>query len=166
MALGLGVWVAGPLPRPVLLVAPFGELVAIRGDAGLVPDHPRAAGYVADVWLRRDGDATAQEDAAARPGFEADGPWRNAELGQGWQLWLSRERRVPAALLSARCEPRTVVLVPRARVAAPTGGCLVLDERVLGDNAARTATVARDGALSITVAGGDARLWARQPGVQ
>ena len=158
LLLGLGLWAVSPWQRPALLVAPGGALVALRGPDGLVPDHPRAAGYVAERWLRRDGDMAGQADAAARPAWvEADGV-RSGDLGGGWTVVLVRARSLPEKLLNDRCRPDVVIVAPRARiggtlrnatrrpdpdgsgalphgVAAAPGGCLIITAEAVAQSA-------------------------------
>lgn len=122
VALGLGLWVASPWERPALLIAPDGALVALRGPEGLVPDHPRAAGYVAEVWLRRDGDAADQAEAAARPGWEPLDGARQGQLGGGWTVRLLRGARLTEAEIAAHCAPATMLVAPRARRPAQAAG--------------------------------------------
>ncbi|WP_101068106.1 ComEC/Rec2 family competence protein [Roseovarius salinarum] len=52
--------------RPDVLIADTGRLVGVMTESGRALSHPRGAGFVAANWLENDGDAAAQEGAAAR----------------------------------------------------------------------------------------------------
>ncbi|TVQ58713.1 MAG: ComEC family competence protein [Rhodobacteraceae bacterium] len=128
---GLVVWAAGAR-TPDAMVAAEGRIAAVATPLGLVPDHPTAAGYVGETWLRRAGDRADQRVAAARPAWRDDGPWRVAPFGDGAHLHITRERRLSAATLQARCGLMDVLVTPNATVLhAPSGGCLVFDRRDL-----------------------------------
>jgi competence protein ComEC len=52
--------------RPDLLVSADGKLLGAMTEAGRALDRARGNGFVAEAWLENDGDAAAQETAAAR----------------------------------------------------------------------------------------------------
>jgi competence protein ComEC len=162
LPLGLAATLWGGAPRPLLLVAPEGALVAVRGPEGLVPDHPSAEGFAADAWLRRDGDGAAQAEAAARPGLMREGPWRRAEPAPGTILWLNRDRRVPLPEIRNRCVPGTMIVLPRSLGPSdPTGGCLLLDAAALADGRARALLPGAAGPTLWVAPAFGARPWQR-----
>ncbi len=61
-------------PRPELLVAGDAQTIALRGPVGLLhflaPPKDR---FIAEEWLRRDGDARMPDAAAGLPGLHCDG---------------------------------------------------------------------------------------------
>ena len=146
VALGLGLW-SLPAERPALLVGPGARLVGVMGPEGRVVDHPRAQGFVAETWLRRDADPVDQAQAAARPGLERVPGGLSAALPHGWRLVLRHGRGVEAAALAPLCRARTILLArhgPPARALAPPGaGGDSLPCRYLGAEA-----IARLGALA------------------
>lgn len=156
----LVLWLVVELPRPVARVAPHGDVVSVRGPQGLAVDRPRAARYVIDGWLRREGDATDQDTAIVRPGFTSDGIWQVAELGHGWRLLVSGSRRPSVQALAQSCTSQTVLVLPRARVPEMARkGCIVLDQPVLADGAARAIFTHEDGGLKITDSRASSRFW-------
>ncbi len=68
-----GLIVAPFLPRPDVLIARQGELVAVRGADGLLSALPaRQAKYELERWLENDGDARTAVEAARADGFRCD----------------------------------------------------------------------------------------------
>ena len=70
----LGIVLAVFAPRPDMLVAADAQTVALRGPDGLL--HFMTAPknrFVAEQWLRRDGDARVLEEAVGMPGLLCDG---------------------------------------------------------------------------------------------
>jgi competence protein ComEC len=111
VAAALLVW-SQPADRPELLIAPGARLIGVMGPEGRAIDHPRAQGFVAETWLRRDGDPALQAEAAARPGFLRVPGGLTAALGEGWRLTTRHRRGVEPAALARLCTPR-VLLVAR-----------------------------------------------------
>ena len=66
--------------RPHLLIAGDGSAVGLMTAAGRVLSKPAGA-FVADSWLRADGDLATAEDAAARSGWQGEKGARQASLG-------------------------------------------------------------------------------------
>ena len=143
-------------PRASLLIAPEGELVALRGAEGLALSKP-VARFVAGRWLEADGDATAPEQAAKRVGFGGEKAMRRAVF-QGGTLWhltgKSAETRLPEI-----CKDGAIVVMNRYAPRGDWSGCDLWDKRRLD----ATGAVARmpDGRwlLASEVAG--ARPWTR-----
>jgi len=123
IALGLGLW-SLPAERPALLVGPGARLVGVMGPEGRVVGHPRAQGFVAETWLRRDADPADQAQAAARPGLARVPGGLSAALPHGWRLVLRHRRGVEAAALAPLCRARTILLArhgpPPAALSAHT----------------------------------------------
>jgi len=145
VAAGLALWASGP-PRPELLIAPGGRLVGVMGPEGRALDHPRPQSFVAENWLRSDGDAATQKEAAARPGLTRGDRWVSAILSNGWRVEVLHGRDPAPAVLAGLCRPRTLLV---ARDGGPLNGPC----RYFG-----RAELARLGALSVTPAGDDLRL--------
>lgn len=142
---GLLVW-SQPAERPEVLIAPGGRLIGVMGGEGRALDHRRAQSYAAETWLRRDGDAAVQEEAAARPGLRRGSGWSAARLSNGWRLEVVHSRRPERARLAALCRPKTLVVARYGPVIE--GPCLYLGEVEL----------ARLGAVAVQPAGGTLRL--------
>lgn len=126
---GAAVWVAGA-QRPAILIAPGAQLVGVLGPQGRAVDHPTAGAYAAETWLRRDGDRATQREAAARPGFMREGPWRRAEVAGVVALHIFRGARVDAGAIARRCRDGAVILLPRLDF-PPRPGCVLLDRERL-----------------------------------
>jgi competence protein ComEC len=141
----LALWVAPP-PRPEVLVAPGGRLVGMMGPEGRVLDHNRAQSFAAKTWLRRDGDAANQKQAAARPGLTRGKGWSSAMLSNGWRLEVVHGRRVPPGRAEALCQPRTLVMMRYGP--EHDGPCLYLGQ----------ADLARLGAVAVYPEGDGLRL--------
>ena len=159
LAAGLALWAAAP-PRPELLVAPEGRLIGLMGAEGRALDNGKAGAFVAENWLRRDGDPADQTTAAARPGLIREGRRLSGELSNGWRLEVLGGRPEPADL-AAFCRPRTLLI---ARNGDPVQGpCLYLGADALAESGA-LAIDAEGETLSIRRASDDSRgrLWIRQ----
>jgi len=126
VAAGLVLWVLAPA-RPDVLIAPEGRLIGVMTGAGRVLDHDRAQSFVAETWLRRDGDLATQAEAAARPGLTRIKGGLSAVLPHGWRVEMRWGRAWEPADLRRLCRER-VVLVTRAGD-APGGPCLAIGPR-------------------------------------
>jgi competence protein ComEC len=158
IAAGIALWAAAP-PRPELLVAPEARLIGLMGPDGRVLDNAKAGAFVAQNWLRRDGDPAAQAAAAARPGLVRDGKRLSGALSNGWRLEVLGGRPKPADL-GALCQPRTLLI---ARNGDPVQGpCVYFGADALAESGA-LAIDAEGDALSIRRASDDSRgrLWIR-----
>jgi competence protein ComEC len=131
--------------RPDLLVSADGKLLGAMTEAGRGLDRARGNGFVAEAWLENDGDAAAQETAAARRAAPS--------------LHVIRvERDAGPAALADACRHADVVIV-EGRAAGDA--CLVIDAAL---RARLGAIAVRRGADGLVVSGADAvagrRLWA------
>jgi competence protein ComEC len=131
--------------RPDLLVSADGKLLGAMTEAGRALDRARGNGFVAEAWLENDGDAAAQETAAARRAAPS--------------LHVIRvERDAGPAALADACRHADVVIV-EGRAAGDA--CLVIDAAL---RARLGAIAVRCGADGLVVSGADAvagrRLWA------
>lgn len=115
---GAGLGVAGlalapALPRPDMLVARNGELVAIRGPDGALSALPaRQAQFELKRWLEHDGDARKPRDAARAAAFRCDSVGCIARL-KGLTLSVARH---PAAVADDCAAADVLVLdVPRSK---------------------------------------------------
>lgn len=176
LAVGLAAAVWFATPRPVLLVAGDGSAVGLMTDQGRALAKPAGA-FVANNWLRADGDTGGAEAAAARPGWTGARGARAASLLGKPLVQLSGKGaadRVAQAcaqggivVLAGRLDPPAggedgsgAATARDARRTAAKGPCLLLDERALMRSGAMAAWV-DNGALrwlSAEEATG-ARLW-------
>ncbi|MFQ5565590.1 MAG: ComEC/Rec2 family competence protein, partial [Paracoccaceae bacterium] len=155
VAAALALWMAAAPPRPEVLIAPGGRLVGVLGPAGRALDHRRAQSFAAKTWLRRDGDAAAQSEAAARPGLTRGRGWSSAVLSNGWRLEVVHGREIPPGRIESLCRARTLVVMRYGPEHA--GPCLYLGR----------AALARLGAVAVSAEGGGLRLVpARDPARQ
>lgn len=116
-------------PRPTLLIAPEGELVGLMLPEGRALSRARGAGFVADSWLRSDGDDAAQAQAHARLGSSIDSPGLAHLRGGGFEVVHLHGQR-GAAMLHDLCLPGRIVVMsvePEAR----SGGCQLITPRDL-----------------------------------
>lgn len=120
-ALGAGLAIAGLLlapamPRPDILIARGGELVAVRGaDGGLSALPARKSKFELGRWLEHDGDGRAPHEASDAQAFKCDSVGCVARL-KGMRLAVARH---PAAIAQDCAQADIVVLnVPR-----PQRGC-------------------------------------------
>jgi competence protein ComEC len=141
----LALWATGA-PRPEVLIAPEGRLIGVMGPEGRVLDHDRAQSFAADTWLRRDGDAATQKQAAGRPGLTRGKGWSSAVLSNGWRLEVVHWRKIPAGRILTLCQPRTLVVMRHGPV--HDGPCLYLGK----------ADLARLGAVAVNAEGDGLRL--------
>ncbi len=164
VALSLLLWAGAE--RPVGLISESGGLVGWMGEGGRALSKPRGDGFVAKVWLENDGDAAAQEAAAARGGPEG---WESVTLPDGRALrhlpGKSGPERAPAA-----CRDGAILVLNQpwegerpGRGAAPGGGlgaCILLDPEALRETGA-VALVAEGAGLRLVTARerSGRRLW-------
>lgn len=107
-------------PRPDVLVAPDGRLVGVLGPEGRALDHPRARRFVAETWLRRDGDPASQGRAAVRPGLWKEEDAVITDLANGWRIVVLRRNRTA----DRHCAARSFLLIFHGD--APKGPCRTL----------------------------------------
>ena len=143
---GLVVWAGAP--RPDLLIAGKGALVAARLEDGtLWLSREKAAGYAAQTWLRRDGDVTAlQVDGFARREWRCSGVRCEGWTDGGWRILLIRKGKLPAD----DCAEGTVAILPYRGWDGGAGphDCLIFDR----------ARLTRLSSAALYLAGDDARI--------
>ncbi|MEO1613597.1 MAG: hypothetical protein AAFU55_14770, partial [Pseudomonadota bacterium] len=159
---GLALW-AGAGERPEVLIAPEGRLVGVLGDQGRAVDHKSSASYAASIWLRRDGDGAAQEDAALRWESGARTVGDTATLSNGWRLTLVPDRRIAAAALADRCGERTVLIAPFARIEVD-GACIFFGRDRLEATGALSLSPSGSGLAIATAAERAGRRYWSMPG--
>ncbi|MCV2864671.1 ComEC/Rec2 family competence protein [Defluviimonas sp. WL0075] len=142
---GIALWSSAD--RPALLVAAEGKLVGVMTEGGRALSKPLGAGFVASSWLEDDGDGADQETAFGRGAFT--GPRGQVAAGFGprrlWHLTGKTGMRRAGEL----CRSDTIVVLDGYW----HGGrpdCLLFDAQSL----------ARSGALAISMEGGDLRITA------
>ena len=173
--------------RPVVLVSDSGGMVGILSPEGRALSRPRGDGFVAGVWLENDGDRVAQDGAAARDLWRAEGAGRASDLA-GLRIWHATGRTgaeaaaqacathdvvilsepapapVPVTAIAALLQPRMTLAGHLPVTLYPDAGCLVFDGPLLAQTGALAITH-RQGALIVTSARmhqGD-RLWSPPP---
>lgn len=115
---GLVVWAMAD--RPLALISADGALVGVLGDQGRVLSAPKGAGFVAGIWLEKDGDLADQATAAARPGFSGPKTARQVLLSPTAAL----QGDAPSACDNLRPCPTGVGFAPgKAETPACPEGC-------------------------------------------
>ena len=111
-----GLIIAPFLPRPDVLIARQGELVAVRGEDGTLSALPaRQAKYELERWLENDGDARTAKEAANAKGFRCDASGCVAQV-KGATLSVARH---PSAIADDCARADILVLnVPRPKSCA------------------------------------------------
>jgi competence protein ComEC len=114
-----GLVVAPFMPRPDVLISRNGELVALRGDDGLLSALPaRQSKYDLERWLEHDGDARSASDVQKASAFTCDGVGCVARV-KGATIAVSRH---PASIADDCAAARVVVLnEPRPKTCDGTG---------------------------------------------
>lgn len=134
-------WAASP--RPDILISPDAAAVGILTPAGRALSKPGAA-FVADSWLRADGDTAAAAEAGAREGWSGPTGDRRARLAGIAVAHLSG--KAAAARAAAACAEGVVVILAARAPPGVSGPCLLLDQPALARSGARAGRL-RDGAL-------------------
>ncbi|MBK9078099.1 MAG: ComEC/Rec2 family competence protein [Hyphomicrobium sp.] len=118
-----GVSLAPFAPRPDVLIARNGELVALRGADGRLSALPaRQSKYELERWLEHDGDARSAKEAQSGTAFSCDGVGCVARV-KGAEVAVARH---PAAISDDCTAARVVVLnEPRPKFCDAKG--LVID---------------------------------------
>jgi competence protein ComEC len=160
LVLTVALWPGGGDPSERLLLSQGARTVALRGPAGLVPEHTRRETYIVERWLRRDGDPATVDDAAARPGWQQARVWLTATLSVGHHVALTRAPRLYAGEMARYCVPGSLIIAPRAVVNAHSD-CTVLDRAALEALPASVVRLTAKG-LAVEPATSDRRLW-QQP---
>jgi competence protein ComEC len=129
----LASYLAGTPARMDVFVARDGASVAVRGPDGRLAIVGSASAFVAEQWLRADGDRRRAVEATGHGFVACDPVGCVATLAQGRTLALVRDRRA----FEEDCRRATIVVsaltAPRDCAAA-----LVLDRPVLIDKGAAT----------------------------
>ncbi|WP_417587935.1 ComEC/Rec2 family competence protein [Pararhodobacter oceanensis] len=113
--------------RPALLIDRGGALVGLMTPEGRALSRARGAGFVARHWLEADGDAAAQEAAAARGGFmPVAGGVRFRFAGADW---LHLRGVAGEAALPDWCREGVTIVTDIRLETPPDGGCRLLDPR-------------------------------------
>lgn len=173
IALAFGAWTM--TERPPLLISETGRLVGIMGPESRALSRPRGDGFSARIWMENDGAPAAQDAAAARTGWQADGPGVSGRLGD-LSLWhgsgktglrgaaeacarhdllILSEPAVDAGLVAVDSVTSGAALVLGA--SGNDGGCTVID----GPALSRMGSISMDEGLVVTTARAEqgARLW-------
>ncbi len=159
VALGCLLWWQGG--RPDVLIADRGRLIGVLGPEGRALSYAGGrSDFIASTWLRRDGEDVRPKEAAKRPGLSAGKGWAHADLAHGWRL-EAELYRAPLARLETLCEPRVVLIAPRAW-RPPAGPCLFIGPHALRSGPLAVTVRDDDQAMLITTRewSGD-RLWTR-----
>ncbi|MDV7269503.1 ComEC/Rec2 family competence protein [Thioclava sp. A2] len=147
----------GYAPRPDLLLAPEGELIALRGAEGLTLSKP-VARFVAGRWLEADGDATAPERAAKRAGFSGEKALRRASLNGRTVVHLTG--KTAEDHLPETCAGGAIVVMNRYAPRGDWSGCDLWDKRRLDKTGA--SALMPDGRWLTATESAGARPWGRQ----
>ena len=135
LAFGVLLW-ADPRGRPEVLISDDARLTGVLRPEGRVVDQARAAGFIAERWLARDGDLVTQETAFEREGLRREKGYTEARLDNGWTVVVMRgSGDDPAAF----CRSRTLILLSGNE--QPAGECRAItssERRRLGSLAIRT----------------------------
>jgi competence protein ComEC len=106
-----GICAAPFMPRPDVLIARNGELVALRGADGLLSALPaRQSKYEMERWLEQDGDARSAKDVQQAAAFTCDGVGCVARV-KGATVAVSRH----AASIAEDCASAGVVVLSAPR---------------------------------------------------
>lgn len=152
--LALVLWAA--TERPVLLISPDARLVGLIGPEGRALSQNRGSGFAAETWLQNDGDLASQAEAAGRPGFTGPGGARRFDIGgiDGIALYgESADADLPGA-----CAVFDLVVTSAPAEAAPEGGCVLIDPRLLAETGALAGGI-EQGRLVLYPARAAPRLW-------
>lgn len=156
----LGLCFAVSTPRQDIYVARDGAAAAIRGRDGRLVIVGRAPAFIAEQWLKADGDRRKPDDASLRKGVRCDAIGCVVEMQQGRAVSFLGDRRG----FDADCRRAYIVL---SRLSAPPGcgAALVIDRTFLGEHGA---TAIRDGPVKPTLetarTPGDTRPWLARAG--
>ena len=105
--------------RPVGLIAENGALVGVMTDKGRALSKPKGAGFVATNWLENDGEAVAQDTAAA--GWPAQGGGRLPNGAAIQHVWGKRALAEFSGCASGE------IIVAAGTLQVPAGECTGFD---------------------------------------
>jgi competence protein ComEC len=94
--------------RPLLLIAPEGEIVGLMGPDGRMLSRARGGSFAASAWLQADGDAAEQAEAHARSGAAPSSAVTHLRAGGLDVVHLSGKRGLES--LDALCTPGRIVV--------------------------------------------------------
>jgi competence protein ComEC len=137
-ALG-GLWLSGIPDRPDLFVDREGAGAAIRAADGRLAMVGRSSAFVAEQWLRADGDARTPDDASLRAGARCDPLGCVVPLPDGRAVAYVADRRA----FAEDCR-RAAILVTRLRAPLGCAAPVVIDRAHLERHGATSLTL-RDG---------------------
>lgn len=143
--------------RPDILIAGDGTAVGLMTPAGRVLSKPAGA-FIADSWLRADGDLATAEEAAARSGWQGGKGTRQASLGKFGIIHLSGKGAIDR--LADACTGGAIVILGARAPKGEGKDCLLLDQSRLARGGAMAGWL-REGRMrwiSDQTATG-ARLW-------
>jgi competence protein ComEC len=149
--------------RPALLVAGDGALIGVMAAEGRALSKASGGGFVADIWLEKDGAPVPQDQAALRPGLARDEGAVWANLGD-WQILHVTGKRALADLVNCRGADILILNQPD-NLPRP---CMVFDAARLGQTGALAFDLTAAGDLAVTTARGQigARPWAARGAVE
>ena len=154
IGLSVVLWMRAPAHRPMVLIAPEGELVGLMTQEGRALSKA-AAGFVGARWLEADGHTADIVRAHARPGFSGPNNARSAQLS-GRKLHHLTGKGAEDRLQDL-CRDNAVIVI-RARLKQRPEGCDIWDQKRLRE----TGAVGLDGQGRIVVqARSGPRLWSR-----
>jgi len=143
--LGLALALAGPPPRPDMLIAPDAQAVAVRGaDGRLSVIGARGQKLIVEQWMTREGDRRTAADKTLASAFSCDAFGCTAPLPDGGTIAVSRR----AESLEADCLESRIVVTRDA----PPADC---PAKVI-----TPATLARTGTLAYFLKDG---IWREEP---
>lgn len=146
--------------RPVLLIAPEGELVGLMTSQGRALSKSGAA-FVAETWLAEDGDTATPQTAFARAGWS--GPTGNREAVLGGRRVVHLSGKGASAQVAAACTDGAVVVLAAAAPDPAPGDCLLFDLTRLRQSGSVSITPAGEALQVVTVSQAvGPRLWARR----
>jgi competence protein ComEC len=149
----LALWAT--VSRPDLLISEDGRLVGLMTDQGRALSQATAGSFDAINWLENDGDLAPQREAAARPGFAGDKGARAFSFAGLTAVALSG--RGAGELLASACAAHDIVVLAAAADGAG-GGCILIDQKLLGATGALALSVGDDG-IKVTPVRAVERLW-------
>ena len=152
MALAAFAW--AETPRPLLLIAPAGDIIGLMGPEGRMLSRHRAGSFAASAWLQADGDDADQAVAFARSNADPRGVVAHLRAGGLDVLHLAGQRGL--ANLDEVCLPERIVVTSQP---APEGRyqCRLITPRDLRHSGALAINAAGE-TRSVQDASGQ-RLW-------
>jgi competence protein ComEC len=113
--------------RPMVLIDEDSKMFGLLTEDGRVVNKPRGSGYSVKIWLENDGDAAAQVDAFAREGIDSQKRSGDAQLTDGWSIFLYSGD--DPAIVESNCDEKTILVLSKLNHASDT--CEVIDANYL-----------------------------------